>query len=112
MVEACLEVAVEGPQSESEVFVKNDAAGASLLLTEFSRPCAVLWRTLYGARFSAYKERANKGLRNTGWRFRGSMKAISKAQARATKILLTRAATAAAVASSVPFWGNTGLSST
>ena len=96
MVEACLEVAVEGPQSESEVFAKNDAAGASLLLTEFSRPCAVLWRALYGTRFSAYKERTNKGLRNTGWRFRGSMKAISKAQARATNILLTRAVTAAA----------------
>ena len=92
MVEACLEIAVEGPQSEEQIFAKNSGPGASLLLTEFSRPCAVLWRVLYGARFSKYKERKNKGVKNTGWKKRGSMKAISTAQARATNILMGWAA--------------------
>ena len=55
--EVCLEVAREGPSTEAEMFTK---VGEVLRLTDFSRSCARLWRTLHGRRFACYKERKTK----------------------------------------------------
>ena len=51
-----------------------------LLLTDFSRSCCRLWLALHGRRFSCYKTRKNKGVTNTGWRLRGSGKAVKLLQ--------------------------------
>ena len=86
--EACLEIACEGPITEEEIFTKSDGV---LRLTDFSRTCARLWRSLHGRRFACYKERVNKGVRKTGWRMSGSMKAAALGQARAMKALVSLA---------------------
>ena len=86
--EVCLELASEGPAAEEEIFVKDNGV---LRLTDWSRACARLWRSLYGRRFAAYKQRSNKGLRGTGWRMRGSSRATALGQAQATKALMARA---------------------
>ena len=41
--------------------------------------------------FSVLQREENKGVNNTGWRMRGSIKAVAVGQARATKALVTKA---------------------
>jgi len=88
MAEACLEIAVEGPGEEQQVFQKN---GEVLLFTPVSRTWAQLWRVLHGRRFACYKENKNKGRHNTGLRLTGSLKAVAIQQARATGMLMRMA---------------------
>ncbi len=63
-----------------------------LLVKDWSRRCAQLWRSLHGRRFACYKERKDKGKRHTGWRLQGSMKAVSIMQDKATIALVRMAA--------------------
>ena len=101
MSEVCLEIAKEGPKIEEELFAKDAQKPGVLLLTDFSRRCAQLWRALHGRRFGCYKERTDKGKRHTGLRLHGSMKAVALMQQRATRNLVTIAqADEAALASS------------
>ena len=88
MAEVCFEIASEGPGKEDDIFQK---AGDALLLLPVSRTWARLWRTLYSRRFACYKQRENTGQKNTGWRLKGSMKAVGMWQARATDTLASRA---------------------
>jgi hypothetical protein len=92
MSEVCLEIAREGPQTEAQVFYKDSQRPGVLLLTDWSRRCAQVWRCLYGRRFGCYKERKDIWIRNTGWRLRGSMKSVGVMQERATKALVAMAA--------------------
>ena len=96
MSEVCLEIAREGPRTEADVCGKN---GHTLVLTDWSRRCAQIWRGLYGRRFACYKERKDKGKKNTGLRLRNSMKAVGIMQARASSALVEMAAVAALDAS-------------
>ncbi len=89
MAEACLELAHEGPRREHELCDKRD--DGTLLLRPFSRSCAMLWRTLYGRRFACYKQRANVGIKKTGWRLHGSMKIVQLLQKKATDALVKQA---------------------
>ena len=88
MAEACLEIAVEGPGEEQDVFQKS---GEVFLFTSVSRSWAQFWRTLYGRRFACYKEMKSKGRRNTGMRLAGSFKAVAARQATATGTLMRMA---------------------
>ena len=88
MAEVCLEIATEGPGKEEDIFEKTSD---TLLLLPVSRTWARLWRTLYSRRFACYKQRENTGQKNTGWRLKGSMKAVGMWQARATDALVSRA---------------------
>ena len=45
-----------------------------------SRSKRRLWLALHGRRFACYRRRANAGLTNTGWRLRGSAKAVKLVQ--------------------------------
>ena len=67
-----------GPAEESDLF--DLGPRQELLLTDFSRRCCRLWLALHGRRFSVYKTRKNKGVTNTGWRLRGSGKAVKLLQ--------------------------------
>ena len=87
MSEVCLEIAREGPKTEDEMFTRDIQKPNVLLLTDFSRRCAELWRCLHGRRFACYKQRRDKGKRNTGLRLRGSMKAVGIMQQQATRVL-------------------------
>ncbi len=89
MAEACLEIAKEAPSTEAEMFRKD---GPTLMFTPFSRRCAQLWRALYGRRFACYKKRVDAGKKATGWRLRGSMKAVGLLHKRATSTLMKLAA--------------------
>ena len=96
MSEVCLEINREGPRTEADVCDKN---GNTLVLTDWSRRCAQIWRGLYGRRFACYKVRKDKGKTNTGLRLRNSMKAVGIMQARASDALVKMAAAAALDAS-------------
>jgi hypothetical protein len=96
MSEVCLEIAREGPRTEADVCDKN---GHTVVLTDWSRRCAQIWRGLYGRRFACYKVRKDKGKTNTGLRLRNSMKAVGIMQARASDALVKMAAAAALDAS-------------
>ncbi len=48
----CLELHREGPRREQDLFVRSAECGV-LLLSEFSRACAVLWLETHGRRFGA-----------------------------------------------------------
>ena len=78
LIEACVELIRDGPQSESELFTRlagpSEPAGSSfgsiafpgvfssqLLLTDWSRTCIQLWRERYGSRFRLYNQRSDKG---------------------------------------------------
>lgn len=81
------------PPHQTKVVVKSSSGlqGDPWLLTSFSRQCVEMWRARHGARFASYSLRKNKGLCNTGWKLRGSMKAISQGQGRATEQLMRMA---------------------
>ena len=59
--EICLELHAEGPCHESEVAAQPEVPGGVLLLTSFSRECARVWRTLFGARFACQSRRKDLG---------------------------------------------------
>ncbi len=86
LAEVCLEIAKEGPTTEAAVCTQQEQG--HLLLTPFTRQCAVLWRALYGRRFACYKQRKDAGRGETGLRLRGSVKAVKILQAKATDALL------------------------
>ena len=86
--EASLELSVEGPQDEASVCKQPATVGGSLLLTHFSRQCAVLWQQLHGRRFACQRQRSDAGRQKTGWRLKGSMKAVKFLHIEATDKLL------------------------
>ena len=92
MCEVCLEIAKEGPQAEEALFTKDKQHPGVLLLTDFSRRCAVLWRSLHGRRFACYKQRKDTGTKLAGTklaeRLKGSHKAVGMMQKRATRRLM------------------------
>lgn len=55
---ALLELLLDGPQTESDMFTSSDGV---LLLTGFSRACAEQWVLQHGRRFTCYKTRKDKG---------------------------------------------------
>ena len=61
--EICLELSAEGPQHEGEVAAQGLQPGGVLLMTEFSRECARLWRAFFGARFACQSRRKDVGRR-------------------------------------------------
>ena len=89
MSEVCLEICRDGPAEEEDLFKPVD--GGHFLLNGFSRRCAELWRAHFGRRFACYKERCDKGKRQTGWRLRGSAKAVELSHAEGTKSLVALA---------------------
>ena len=89
MSEVCLEICRDGPAQEEDLFKPVD--GGNLWLTDFSRRCAELWRAHFGRRFACYKERSDKGKHQTGWRLRGSAKAVELSHAEGTKSLVALA---------------------
>lgn len=76
-LERCLEIMLDGPASESELFERKLVSGTSvqltkgiqigsspvpvLLLTDDSRELCALWVELYGRRFHLYKKRSDIG---------------------------------------------------
>jgi len=70
--EACLEIAVEGPEVETEIATQRDG---HLLLTACSRQWAELWVATRGRRFGVYKLRADVG-RKCRLRYQGSLKSV------------------------------------
>ena len=76
--EICYLLKAYGPQQESALFQQGPQG--ELLLTDFSRTCCRLWRALHGRRFACQKRRANAGIQKTGWRLRGSAKAVKLLQ--------------------------------
>jgi hypothetical protein len=76
--EICFLLKTYGPQEESVLFQQGPQG--ELLLTAFSRACCRLWRALHGRRFACYRSRANAGAKKTGWRLRGSAKAVKLLQ--------------------------------
>ncbi len=87
--EVTFEVHEDGPSDESVIASQSTSAESrgDLLMTDFSRQCARLWKALHGGRFCCYKQRKNKGITGTGWRQDGSMKVIKEGQRRALKAL-------------------------
>ena len=55
-----LELHLDGPQTETEMFTCADGV---LLLTDFSRACAQQWVLQHGRRFTCYKVRKDKACR-------------------------------------------------
>lgn len=88
--EMCLEIKQDGPQVASQVFVQGP--DGTLLLTDFSRQLATLWLERHGRRFACAKPRCDRGKKGTGWRLKGSLKAVSLLQKAATKSLVEQAA--------------------
>lgn len=89
--EMCLEIRKEGPQEECGLFTQG--ANGHLLLTDFSRQLAEIWLERHGRRFSCLQtQRRDEGRTGTGWRLRGSFKAVSLCQKEATKALVAQAA--------------------
>ena len=78
MSEICYLLKAFGPQTESALFQQGPQG--ELLLTDFSRNCCRLWRVVNGRRFACQKQRANAGKEKTGWRLRGSAKAVKLLQ--------------------------------
>ena len=76
--EICFLVKTYGPQQESALFEQGPQG--ELLLTDFSRVCCRQWLALHGRRFTCQKRRANAGAKKTGWRLRGSAKAVKLLQ--------------------------------
>ena len=88
--ELCLEIRIDGPQDVTGLFTKSDSG--TLLLTEFSRELAKTWISKFGRRFSCQQNaRKDTGKTGTGWRLRGSMKAVSQRQRIATDALIAQA---------------------
>ena len=59
-ISAILEVAIEGPQTEAEVFAPAAEEGGQLGLTPFSRLCANLWVAHFERRFRYAKGTGNR----------------------------------------------------
>ena len=57
--EICLELKAEGPQHEGDIAAQG--FGGMLLMTEFSRDCARLWRAHFGTRFACQSRRKDVG---------------------------------------------------
>lgn len=88
--ELCLEIRADGPQDVTELFARQ--ADGTLLLNEFSRELARVWIDRFGRRYSCQqKVRSDHGKRNTGWRLRGSLKAVSQRQRIAIEALVEQA---------------------
>ena len=76
--EICFLLKTYGPQEESVLF--QQGSQGELLLTAFSRACSRLWLALHGRRFACYRRSSNAGLKKTGWRLKGSAKAVKLLQ--------------------------------
>ena len=87
--ELCLEIRVDGPQDMTELFTSAD--DGTLLLTDFSRELATAWLNKHGRRYRCQQKRSDCGKRGTGWRLRGSMKAVSQRQRMAVDALVEQA---------------------
>ena len=85
MSEVCLEICRDGPAEEEDLFKPVD--GGHFWVNGFSRRCAELRRAHFGRRFACYKVRSDKGKHQTGWRLRGSAKAVELSHAEGTKSL-------------------------
>ena len=83
---------LDGPRIESQLFTRADD-DAPLTFTPFSRACARDWLVRHGRRFSCTKvPRRNKGARATGWRLKGTDRAVQAGQHKATSLLMALAA--------------------
>jgi hypothetical protein len=90
IAELCLEIRIDSPQSELELC--TSAGDGTLLLTGLSRELAKAWSDKHGRRFScSQQKRSDCGKRGTGWRLRGSMKAVSQRQRLAVEALVEQA---------------------
>ena len=90
--EVCMELAQEGPQHERDVAAKPEVAGGPMLLTDWSRECARVWRSQFGARFSCqYAPRRDVGRRNPD-RLEGTLTRVKVQHKAATNELLEIAA--------------------
>ena len=88
--ELCLEIRIDGPQDVTELFTRSDSG--TLLLNDFSRELQKTWLSKMGRRFSCQQTaRKDTGKTGTGWRLRGSMKAVSQRQRIATDALVDQA---------------------
>ena len=50
-ISSILEVSLEGPQREEDLFLRSEAPGGPLVPTDFARLCAKLWLQHFGRRF-------------------------------------------------------------
>ena len=80
-----LHVFLDGPRGEAQMFARG--LGGTLLLTPFSRSCQREWIMRHGRRFACnLKQRKNAKVRQTGWRFAGSDRAVQLGQRLATSL--------------------------
>ena len=88
--EACLELVLEGPQSENLWFTQSEGSN-TLLLTPFSRSCSQLWLSLFKRRFGCQQQqRKDVGARRWG-RLTGTMQAVKLFHVEATERLMAQA---------------------
>ena len=87
--EVTFEVHEDGPSDEREIAIHCAESPGDLLMTDFSRQCARLWKALHGRRFCSYKERKDKGkIAAASWMRHGPMnKFIMEGHRRALKDL-------------------------
>ena len=85
--EVSLEIWADGPKAESEIADKPGSPGSPLLLTDFSRSCAKLWRSIFGARFACRKPRKDTG-RTFPDRIVGTSEGVHAQHGRALKRLV------------------------
>ena len=85
--EVSLEIWADGPKAESEIADKPGSPGSPLLLTDFSRSCATLWRSIFGARFACREPRKDTG-RTFPERIVGTSEGVRAQHGRALKRLV------------------------
>ena len=76
--EICFLLKTYGPQREGALFEQGPQG--ELLLTDYSRVCCRLWLALHGRRFACHKRHKHDDTQKTGWRLRGSAKAVKLLQ--------------------------------
>ena len=91
-ISAVLEVAINGPQKEEELFTPASTPGGALGLTDFSRLCAKLWICHYGRRFRySYVKGDAKQRKKPLGQSSGTWAAAYKGRAAVTKTLVSAA---------------------
>jgi hypothetical protein len=102
---ALVELAIDGPQNEAEVFVQAsqpaDLSAAveakddvMLRFTDFSRICAQRWVRQHGRRFGIYATRADKGSRSRGVALGTDAAVVAARRAAATDLVAAAKAAA------------------
>ena len=84
--EICMELKAAGPRHEGEIAEHGE--GGVLLLTDFSRECAKLWREFFGTRFASRPSRRKDVGRRFEEKLVGSFKAVRVQHNVAVKRLL------------------------